>query len=315
MPAIPRSFERIDYSVRVNKSVQRKLIVEFLERMGRRFDLEEYCYVGMGSMWYSDFILFHKRLGITDMTSIQTADGYGRAKFNLPFACITLRRGLTTRVLPTLQLARRAVIWLDYDHEFREYVFRDLEIVLGEVASGSIVIATVDAEVDRFGKATEAEAVRMDRIQAAVGQYLPLGTSNKILEVQQFPRFVSRVLVESMSELTSRRLLGLRFCPVFNYHYKDGARMVTVGGMVADAEDQALLRELKLVGNKYFGPTLRAIAVPPLTAKEKGALDRLLPRGEDHIDRAELGFELSQKKIGAYRKFYRQYPVFGELSP
>jgi hypothetical protein len=269
----------------------------------------------MGSMWFSDFILFHKRLGITDMTSIQTSDGYGRAKFNLPFACIKLRRGVTTKVLPTLRLARRVVIWLDYDHEFRDYVFRDLEIVFGEVTSGSIVIATVDGEVDRFGKPTDAEAVRMDRIERAIGQYLPRGVSTQILEVQRFPRFVSRVLMESMTELTSRRHLGLRFSPVFNYHYKDGARMVTVGGMVADAQDRVLLRELKLVGNEYFGGALKAIDVPPLTAKEKVALDSLLPRAENYIDRVDLGFELSQKKIGAYRKYYRQYPVFSEFSP
>jgi hypothetical protein len=67
MPAIPRSFDRIDYSIRTNKSVQRKLIVEFLERMRKRFDLDEYSYVGMGSMWYADFILFHKRLALGNL--------------------------------------------------------------------------------------------------------------------------------------------------------------------------------------------------------------------------------------------------------
>lgn len=315
MPTIPRSFERIDYSIRTNKSVQRKLIVEFLERMRRGFDLDKYCYIGMGSMWYSDFILFHKRLGITDMTSIQIPYGYGRAKFNLPFACIKLKRGVTTKVLPTLQLARRAVIWLDYDHEFREYVFRDLEIVLGEVASGSVVIATVDGEVDRFGRATDPEPARLERIQAAINQYVPLNFSNKILEVEQFPRFVSRVLVECMTELTSRRHLGLRFRPIFNYYYRDGARMVTVGGMVADAGDRLALRDLIPVDDPFYGASLKKIAVPPLTAKEKVALDRLLPRGGGRIDELDLGFDLSQEQIKAYRKFYRQYPVFWELSP
>ncbi len=220
--------------------------------MRRSFDVESYVYIGMGSMWYSDFILFHKRLGFADMTSIQTADGYGRAKFNAPFSCIKVRCGVTTNVLPTLELACQAMIWLDYDQAMQEYMFRDLETVLGDVTSGSIVIMTVDAEVDRFGRATESEDIKMERIKQAIGQYLPLGTSNSILEIERFPRFVSRVLIDCMSELTSRRHLGLRFCPVFNCYYRDGARMITVGGMVANAQDRVALRQLVPAGESLL---------------------------------------------------------------
>jgi hypothetical protein len=314
MPFISRSFERIDYSIRSNKSVQRKLIVEFFERMRSRFDLDDYSYVGMGSMWYADFILFHKRLDLQNMTSIQIADGYSRAKFNTPFNCIEVRKGKTTGVLPKLPLARRALVWLDYDHELRDYIFRDLEIVLQEVDSGSIVIATVDAEVDKFGGPIEDEAVRMERLESAVGQYFPLGASAKDLEVKRFPKLVSRILIDCMSEVTARRHLSLRFVTTFNYHYKDGARMVTVGGMVANPQDRVALRELELIGNGYYGSNQIRIAVPPLTPREKVKLDSLLPR-QGEIDRSDLGFDLSQQQIKAYRKFYRQYPVFWELSP
>ena len=58
------------------------------------------------------------------------------------------------------------------------------------------------------------------------------------------------------------------------------------------------------------------IGVPPLTFKEKTSLDRLMPRPEapTEDDVLQLGFMLKPSQIEAYHRFYRYYPMFGEVA-
>ena len=44
-----RSFESINYMLRPNKNVERKLIARSLLRIGQRFPIRDYRYVGFGS--------------------------------------------------------------------------------------------------------------------------------------------------------------------------------------------------------------------------------------------------------------------------
>ena len=91
--------------------------------------------------------------------------------------------------------------------------------------------------------------------------------------------------------------------------------MVTVGGMVASNEELAVVRRVTdMYGEFYTADRPCRIAAPPLTPKEKAALDRLLPQSAP-ITEKKLGFYLGEDQIEQYRKFYRQYPVFWELSP
>ena len=117
-----------------------------------------------------------------------------------------------------------------------------------------------------------------------------------------------------MQEIASRRMEGLRFAPVFNYLYKDGARMVTVGGMVVSHEELAVVRRVTDAYKEFYTADQPCrIAAPPLTPKEKATLDTLLPRSL-YINEKKLGFALEKDQIEQYRKFYRQYPVFWKLS-
>ena len=57
------------------------------------------------------------------------------------------------------------------------------------------------------------------------------------------------------------------------------------------------------------------IGVPPLTSKEKAVLDQLFPSENtpSEHDVEALGFNLKPSQIKSYHKYYRYYPVYGEL--
>jgi hypothetical protein len=63
------SFKQFDYALRPSKQVERKVMIEVLLRLAKAgFNISEYGYVGFGSVYYVDFVMFHKYLFIEQMT-------------------------------------------------------------------------------------------------------------------------------------------------------------------------------------------------------------------------------------------------------
>lgn len=85
------NFDPINYSLRPNKVIQRQVAFDGLAMFASALNLARAKYVGFGSIWFADFILAHKRLGISDMLSVEVDEiTYKRAKFNAPFRTITV---------------------------------------------------------------------------------------------------------------------------------------------------------------------------------------------------------------------------------
>src|SRR5690242_14750990 len=114
------SFNRVNFSLRPSKSIQRSLVFEGVRRLQECMELDEIVYVGFGSIWFADFQIAHKLLHIRDMISIEADEiAFKRAEFNQPFASVKVIRGLSYDVLPTLYTDSRLMlnpwlIWLDY---------------------------------------------------------------------------------------------------------------------------------------------------------------------------------------------------------
>ena len=97
------SFDTVNYSLRPSKAIQRQLVFEGVRSLQAHLDLERLVYVGFGSIWFSDFLMAHKLLGVDDMVSIEADDiGFQRAIFNSPYATVRVRHGNSFDVLPSL---------------------------------------------------------------------------------------------------------------------------------------------------------------------------------------------------------------------
>ena len=112
------SYKKIDYRLRPAKNVERKMLAEAFNRLSKFAPVNSYRYIGMGSLYFSDFILFHRSLGFQKMISIEAEEKepqQERFKFNKPFNCVDIKFGFTSKILPNLNWDTRDVIWLDYD--------------------------------------------------------------------------------------------------------------------------------------------------------------------------------------------------------
>ena len=77
------SFEKINYMLRPMKQIERKITIEILQELQEKIsNFDNYRYIGMGSIYYYDYILFHKYLKIDKYTSIDNKPTPNRFRFN-----------------------------------------------------------------------------------------------------------------------------------------------------------------------------------------------------------------------------------------
>ena len=315
------SFESINYTLRPNKNVERKLIIECLLGLNSAFDFSKYFYIGLGSMWFVDFILMHRHLLIQDMVSIEK-DSAKRAEFNRPYDIVTVEEGDTTKVLPTLPMERKkSIVWLDYDQGLQSPVLQDTETVCKRVGTGSVLLVTMNANLLslRGQKDEHNREISEEQVLRRFGHDLiPSPLASTVLTADGYPLFLGQILIEHIRRTLRRSGRAETFSPMFNYSYRDNARMITVGGMITNETDRVLLETgLARLALEYVTKERQfVISVPHLTFKEKLALDQILPSAlaptEGAVD--ALGFSLKEKQRDGYHRFYRFYPTFGELN-
>jgi hypothetical protein len=315
------SFEAINYSTRINKNIERKLIFEGLRTIGDKYSFLHHTYVGMGSMWFSDFALAHRQLLISDMISFELPDYAARADFNRPYDCIKVIAGDTTTQLPHLEWSRPMLIWLDYDSDYGGPLFDDLPLVADNASPGTVVMVTINCHVQRLPTVDENDQPlsRPQAIEKIWGEYIPLGL--KPIKQKNYSVIAAASMFNLLKEGVRKRGKNLTFMPLFNFKYADGAPMITIGGIVVDQKTvtEELIRSSDafsrcdyLTAEEQF-----EISAPPFTQKEKHALDRMMPSSrppKEHLVQSKFGFTVAQDMLDNYHKFYRMYPTFGEVT-
>src|SRR5438874_9971114 len=103
------SYLRVQYDLRPSKQVERRMIIDACHLLSlANFPIRDYQYTGFGSVYFVDFILFHKLLGIQNMVSVEQDNKIEkRVKYNRPFGFIKLVMGTATDVIPTLSQDRK----------------------------------------------------------------------------------------------------------------------------------------------------------------------------------------------------------------
>src|SRR5262245_30820229 len=90
MTGATRSFEKVFYSLRPAKQIERRMLMDGLVRLiAAGFPIRQSQYLGMGSIDFVDFLLFHKFLGLQRMHSVEYEKTIAkRIDFNKPFRFI-----------------------------------------------------------------------------------------------------------------------------------------------------------------------------------------------------------------------------------
>lgn len=303
---------KVDYSLRPAKAAVRQMVVTALARLGPLMPLDSYRYIGMGSIYFRDFQLVHRQLGITDMISIEGDLGAeARVRFNLPLACIDLRMGSTSDVLPRLDLeAKPHIIWLDYESRVAPDVLADVTELVGTCAPGSILITTVNA--DHLRDKREREIWLSD-----MGSNRPEPSEPR--ERDEYALLSYQVIRSTINDALSDRNAGVpnpdhrvRFQQAFHLVYADGAQMLTVGGgLVAETSqpewDACAIDSLEFT---RAGEEPCRVKVPYLTRREVHRLLGEMPESQGDIDRAAEEAGIPRDDAREFAAVYRYAPLF-----
>lgn len=317
------SFKQFHYGLRASKQVERKIMIEVLLRLsGARYNIADYAYLGFGSVYYVDFVMFHKYLFIQDMICVEWGNNIEkRMKFNKPFKFIKLRLEPLFNHIPKIRTKKKHLIWLDYDRSLDTEMLQDIDGCLTRLAEQSIFIVTADArpkipkdeqDVDLESlTAKDREIWTMNTYQKWFGPYMSRRiTHDAISRVHIAPIFYE-VLIERIRQTLERRTPRLRLIQLFNYLYQDGAPMLTIGGVIGTDEDEEELRRKGLLTHRFVNTSAEflEISVPPLTIREKQWLDSRL---DERLKATKLSFELEEELLENYRMFSKEYPTFLE---
>lgn len=308
------SFQRVNYLLRPSKQVERKLIIEALHKLSLgAIDIRQYTYVGLGSIYYADFQLFHKYLYIDKMTCLEAAPIPKRMKFNKPYGFIKLRMENVADFIPRLNRTVPYFMWLDYDSTLGEEMVQDIKGCIHRLGPGSILVVTVDADPDHLGLSNglETDTRRIvSRLRDEFGKYYPDVVGNEVVAYNILPRFFAVVLRSLIGEEINARS-GIKFLQLFNFKYADGAQMVTIGGLLADRKiaDQVTRSGVYQLPYVTRENTPIPIAVPLLTVREKQWLDENITEAKRP---SKVAFEIGSEELGNFRSFYKHYPTYHE---
>ena len=319
------SADNVNYAIRPNKTVERKLVFETLVLLDPVYNFAGYRYIGLGALWFVDFVLAHKYLSIEDMISIEKNESLGsRAKFNKPYACVRVELGESDSVLPNLQLEeKQLLVWLDYDTSIDGPVFEDLTTLCQRALTGSLLIVTINAHKNSLSnKNADGYEFKDDqeRLRYFAGDLISQPLPPGVMQTPKYPGYLAFLLFEHMQrQLRKAGREKDSIVPIFNIKYSDNAPMVTVGAAIADeqyVEKTTTVLKANSVIEQMDKNKQLSIGVPPLTLKEKASLDQLMPcnPAPTESDVSELGFRLKPSQIEAYHRFYRYYPMFGEVT-
>jgi len=322
------NFERINYSLRPAKHVERKMFCETFSKLSTLDKIQNYRYIGMGSAYFSDFTLFHKTLGIRKLLSIEGEKNYKeRIHFNKPYACIKVKFGYTKDVLPILPWSKwknKSIVWLDFTEKLMEYMLGDIDIVTFNINPGSIFLISVNIEREEQEKeylsnrkVTDKE-YRIKKLIDNVGRkHIPQRAYDLNLNVEKNKEIIREIINNTIIRSIQKRNDEVYYKQLFNLYYKDSADMLTVGGIIYNEEQKnkvnTIFNDLVFIrtDEECFN-----IIVPKLTIREIHALNKRLPNKETlntgiakHGDKK---IPLSENDVKNYANIYRYFPTFTE---
>lgn len=315
------SFRRIDYSIRPAKHAERKMLCEVFRKLRPFQPVEDYTYVGMGSVWFSDFVLFHRILGVRNMISIERYGPEERFNLNKPFAAIQMRFGTTGAELPKLDWSERHFLWLDYDDPLTPSMLLDTRSVATNATSGTVLAVSVQCHQAQEVSATTNDPEgpsALDRFKTSFGSArVPTTAAADELFGWPFGKLSrAMILSEIQASLAPRNAeqspdKKVTFSPICTIDYEDGAKMTTIVGIFTEGADVSKLEECRFQDLDFLpeGRSHVRIGIPKLTVAEIRSLERQLPASPETLILGAIPPTEAKK----FSELYRYLPNFAVL--
>ena len=307
---------RINFNLRPSKRIERKMVGEALAAICRYDSPRRFGYIGMGSYYFSDFILFHRLFGLDKMFSIEADPDRPRFEFNKPYKCIEMVWGFTNEKLPTLKVfdERPVICWLDYYSRLDSLVLGDIKTFITKAQVGSALIVTVSCRP--FSK----KSPKTDFLKELPEDLRDVSDHGELLLPQRISKYMCDVITAAVETQLVDRNAGnpnsLSMRQIVNIYYKDDAPMATFGWLLLDkarsekldADPLALDSPGVMVDGK-----LTEIISPVLTFREISHLKAHLPAGTDTDKFLKMAKPIEDDAAKRFAELYRYYPSFADV--
>ena len=309
------------YHLRVNKAIDRFLLVEIIDILKKYCEISDYTYYGFGGPFLEDCRLIHNRCPKIKIVSIEKNEAtFKRQEFHRFSKNLYLKRTDFASFLANFSSDGKEIFWLDYTN-LRLRHFEDFRNILVKVSENSIVKITVQAELP---EPSSNGLSAWEKFQREYGQVLPASTRQTDIATRF--RFVK--LLQDMFQIASQQALLESGESVFQLldsaHYNDQTEMLSITGMVCNKNDVSKIRRWfkNWAFSNFDWEEPRKIDVPTLSAKERLHLEKYLPtkaKTGRSLARA-LGYRIDNsasghlEKLKQYEDFYQYYPYFARIS-
>jgi hypothetical protein len=325
-------FDSINFFIRPKKQIERKIIIEILQALKEQINLNEYKYIGFGSIYYYDFILFHKLLNLTKLHSIDDKSSKKRFDFNKPYDFISFENKFSTDFLNSYTWDTKSFIRLDYDKILSDWMLNDLKVISRNCLDKDILICTIKCKCEDDDK--KRETARLEFVKK-FGKYIkPTTDTTKAFTPKNLHNLIQEVILNYLYEACEFR--DIKFKKLFCFIYKDTAPMISLAVIFG------LKKTLEKIEckNEFVdtGMGIKEINVPILTYREKDWLDFHIKEVEKKVIEIEkevdtmhivdeeeqenkkkelintfLPFEVNSfDLIKNYVEYYRYYPQYYE---
>ncbi|MGI2146656.1 O-methyltransferase [Shewanella frigidimarina] len=318
------SGQKINYSLRPSKNIERKMMRDMFQKVGYFSRLSDYSYIGFGAKYFEDFSLFHKTLHIDTLISIE-GDNNNRQRydFNKPFKCIDIKFGMSTDVLPTLNYDGKVIVWLDYDSRFNNKMLSDLNILVEKVKSGSIISLSYNSETyndQDLGLLDGHQLTYKDKFTELVGgDNIPSSFDERGWHNHgNFCKFIRSAIITTLQQSIKERNDGsevndsIDFKQIMYFRYADGQKMTTLSFVIYKSLEKDKINACRFE-DLYFhrnSDVAYDIKVPNFTLKEIRHLNENMPLDNDTSLNKKV---FSAKDVEIFKDNYKYFPSYTEI--
>ncbi|MDH5561755.1 MAG: hypothetical protein OEY59_12980, partial [Deltaproteobacteria bacterium] len=257
------------YHLRLNKAVDRLLLIEIINRLSSLKKLTNYTYYGFGGPFLEDFRLLYEHCPGLNMVSIERdEETFKRQHFHLPCNKITLSLSEMTDYINQLDVPDKdgSVVWLDYT-DLKPQAFDDFGSLLTTLNVNSVVKVTLQSSQKSYEN-------KQKEFKNEFSEFIP--------ESLDYPRSnldFAHLLQKMLRIATQKNLQGendLVFQPLESYYYKDSCGMFSFTGIICCEKDVKKIKKIfKELPNAFFEwQCPKIIDVPALSTKERLYLQR-----------------------------------------
>lgn len=312
------SYEKINYKLRPQKRIERALIAQLINNF-QHIVGEKVNYIGMGSLFYTDFVYFNKYCNLDKMISIEMMEDENgeyddkkekRFRNNKPLDLIELIPKTTSEAIDDLPFEQPNFIWFDYDGCFIPSIIDDLERVIEKTTKSSIIAVSYNSFIPKQYRSKRELDIK--KCNKEYSKYVLDGVNNSFtvdgyseVAVDICEKYIEDQ-VDFYNQVNGTSFLIKRLSKV---EYQDGAKMNTMIWVLLDQNARyAETFDQKISESEIYGELNLQMEI--LTLFEKQQLDRK-SIADSEKTAEEMGLDL--ETVEQYYRFAKYIPEYTEV--